>query len=181
MSDESKLFKAIHSKKKEEPEATFSYIYYKYKPLVTFIAAQYIKNDADIEDIVQDTFIEFFKDVEHLKSTIKSYLVTAGKHNALDYLKKNKKISIVDIDKLDYLNDSDSTIEQKLLENEKMTLLIKDLKTFLSKEDVQIILLHLVNDLKFDDISLKLNQNVKTVKTKYYRALKKYKKMKGVK
>ncbi len=181
MNDESKLFKAIHSKRKEEPEATFSYIYYKYKPLVTFITAQYIKNDADIEDIVQDTFIEFFQDVEHLKSTIKSYLSTACKHNAIDFLKKNKRISIVDIDKLDYLNGNNFSSEQIFLENEKMTLLVKDLKTFLSEEDVQIILLHLVNDLKFDDISLKLNQNVKTIKTKYYRALEKYKKMKGVK
>lgn len=181
MTDEKRLFRAIYSKRKEEPEATFNYIYVKYKPLVTFIVAQYIKNDADVEDIVQDSFIEFFKDVEHLRSTIKSYLTTASKHNALDFLKKNKKISLVDIDTLDYLSDDDSTNEQKLLSNEKFNSLIIELNEILSKEEVQIILLHLVDDLKFDDIALKLKQNVKTIKTKYYRALKKYKKMKGVK
>ena len=134
-----------------------------------------------MEDIVQDSFIEFFKDVEHLRSTIKSYLTTASKHNALDFLKKNKKISLVDIDTLDYLSDDDSTNEQKILSNEKFNSLIIELNEILSKEEVQIILLHLVDDLKFDDIALKLEQNVKTIKTKYYRALKKYKKMKGVK
>ena len=50
-----------------------------------------------------------------------------------------------------------------------------------TKEDITIILLHLIDDLKFDDIALKLNKKVKTIKTKYYRALKKYQKMKGVK
>ena len=102
MTDEKRLFRAIHSKRKEEPEATFNYIYVKYKPLVTFIVTQYIKNDADVEDIVQDSFIEFFKGVEHLRSTIKSYLTTASKHNALDFLKKNKKgvffIYVIEVD-----------------------------------------------------------------------------------
>ncbi len=178
MTDEKRLFRAIHSKRKEEPEAIFNYIYRKYKPLVTFIVAQYIKNDADIEDIVQDSFIELFKDVEHLKSTIKSYLTTASKHNALDFLKKNKEISFVDIDTLDYLFDDSSISEQKLFVNEKFNSLIQELNRFLSKEEVQIILLHLVDDLKFDEIALKLKHNVKSVKTKYYRALKKYQKVK---
>ena len=66
-------------------------------------------------------------------------------------------------------------IDDKILE------LIKDMKLYLTKEDITIILLHLIDDLKFDDIALKLNQKVKTIKTKYYRALKKYQKMKGVK
>ena len=55
------------------------------------------------------------------------------------------------------------------------------MKLYLTKEDISIILLHLIDDLKFDEIALKFNQNVKSVKTKYYRALKKYQKMKGVK
>ena len=50
MTDEKRLFKAIHSKRKGEPEATFNYIYIKYKPLAKFIVAKYVKNAADIED-----------------------------------------------------------------------------------------------------------------------------------
>ncbi len=181
MTDEKRLFRAIHSNKKEEPEETFNYIYVKYKPLVTFIVAKYIKNDADIEDIVQNSFIEFFNDVEHLRSTIKSYLTTCSKHNALDFLKKNKRITLVDIDTLDYLLDENPSSEQKILANEKYNSLIQELNGVLSKEEVQIILFHLSDDLTFDDIALKLTCNVKTVKTKYYRALKKFRKMKGVK
>ncbi len=181
MTDEKRLFRAIHSKKKEEPEETFNYIYVKYKPLVTFIVAKYIKNDADIEDIVQNSFIEFFNDVENLRSTIKSYLTVSCKHNALDFLKKNKKITLVDIDTLDCLLDENSFSEQKLLANEKYNCLVQELNGALSKEEAQIILFHLSDDLKFDDIALKLNRNVKTIKTKYYRAIKKFRKMKGVK
>ena len=65
--------------------------------------------------------------------------------------------------------------------NDNYIELIENMKLYLTKEDITIILLHLIDDLKFDDIALKLNQKVKTIKTKYYRALKKYQKMKGVK
>ena len=65
--------------------------------------------------------------------------------------------------------------------NDNYIELIENMKLYLTKEDITIILLHLIDDLKFDDIALKLNRKVKTIKTKYYRALKKYQKMKGVK
>ena len=61
MTDEKKLFKAIKSNKREVVDKTFNYIYSKYKPLLVFIAAKYIKESEDIKDIVQETFIDFFQ------------------------------------------------------------------------------------------------------------------------
>ena len=178
MTDEKRLFRAIHSGRIEEPEATFQYLYTKYKPLVCFVVAQYIKNGFDIEDITQETFIKFFNHAESINSSIKTYLTVSAKNIAFNFLKKNRKLNYVDADQLACFNEDFSTVDY--LANDRFDELIKDMKRVLSEEDVKIILLHLVDDIKFEEIAIKLNQNVKTVKTKYYRALKKYKKKKGV-
>ena len=54
MTDEKRLLRAIHSDKRGEPEATFEYLYTKYKPLVRFVVARYVRNRSDIDDISQD-------------------------------------------------------------------------------------------------------------------------------
>lgn len=178
MTDEKRLFRAIHYNLDNEPEETFSYIYEKYKPLLMFIASRYIKNETDIEDIVHNTFVEFFKNINNIHTTIKSYLSVCCKTNSLDYLRAKGKVIYVETEKLSYIVDETIKIYDC---NDNYIELIENMKLYLTKEDITIILLHLIDDLKFDDIALKLNQKVKTIKTKYYRALKKYQKMKGVK
>lgn len=178
MTDEKRLFRAIHYNLDNEPEETFSYIYEKYKPLLMFIASRYIKNEADIEDIVHNTFVEFFNNINNIHTTIRSYLSVCCKTNALDYLRAKGKVTYVETEKLSYIVDETIKIYDC---NDNYKKLIENMKLYLTKEDMTIILLHLIDDLKFDDIALKLNQKVKTIKTKYYRALKKYQKMKGVK
>ena len=178
MTDEKRLFIAIHYNLNNEPEETFSYIYEKYKPLLMFIASRYLKSETDIEDIVHNTFIEFFNNLDNIHTTIKSYLSVCCKTNALDYLRSKGKVTFVEPEKLSYLIDETFTYNNS---NDNYKELIENMKLYLTKEDITIILLHLIDDLKFDDIALKLNRKVKTIKTKYYRALKKYQKMKGVK
>ena len=176
MTDEKRLLRAIQSDRKEEPEVTFQYLYTKYKPLVSFVVAQFVRNKSDIEDITQETFINFFNHVESINSSIKTYLTVSAKNITLNFLKKNQKLSYVDADEISNLDDH-SLIDY--FPNARFNELIRDMKSVLSEEEVNIILLHLVDDVKFDDIALRFNQNVKTVKTKYYRALKKYKKIRG--
>ena len=91
MTDEKRLFKALHSGKKEEPEVTFQFIYNKYKPLVTFVVAQYIKNESDIDDIVQETFINFFNNIEKV-----SFLIEI-------FIKINTHLSFLHLLKIKYL------------------------------------------------------------------------------
>lgn len=78
MTDERRLFLAIRSGKRNEPKATFQYLYSKYKPLVCFIAARYFREKADIEDVVQcedgqDEILPRFEEIQKCKggSTMK--------------------------------------------------------------------------------------------------------------
>ena len=125
MTDERRLELAVHSVKPDEPKATFQYLYIKYRPLVSFLAARYLRDRADIDDVVQETFVHFFNHAKDVRTSVKSYLTATAKHLAFDLNKKNGK------------------------------------------------------DLTFGDVAKELGQNERTVKTKYYRALKKYKKARG--
>ncbi len=172
MTDERRLISAIRSGKRDEPKATFQYLYAKYKPLVCFIAARYLKERADIEDVVQETFVNFFNHAGDVRTSVKSYLTVSAKNLALDLRKKNGKVVLVDEEGL-----PSPTFGQT--DSSGFEALIEDMKKVVSEEDIRIILLHLVEDFKFEDIAVKLKQNVKTVKTKYYRALKKYRDARG--
>lgn len=172
MTDERRLISAIRSGKRDEPKATFQYLYSKYKPLVCFIAARYIKEKADIEDVVQETFVRFFNHAGDVRTSVKSYLTVCAKNLALDMRKKNGKV--VPMDEEGFSSDMPVGTDPSDFEA-----LIEDMKRVLSEEDIRIILLHLVEDFKFEDIAVKLKQNVRTIKTKYYRALKKYRNARG--
>ena len=133
MTDEKRLFRAIHYNLDNEPEETFSYIYEKYKPLLMFIASRYLKSETDIEDIVHNTFVEFFNNLDNIHTTIKSYLSVCCKTNALDYLRAKGKVTYVETEKLSYLVDETTTYDDS---NDKYKELIKDMKLYLTKEDI---------------------------------------------
>ena len=170
MTDEKMLKNAVKSCNKDRIEEVFNYLYDKYKPLVIFVASKYIKRIDDIDDIVQDTFISFFNNISFIKTNIKSYLTTIAKNKAIDFIRKNQRIDFVDDIELDNYSE-----DRQLLCNDTFKELIDKLNKVLGKEDADIIIMHLVDDLKFDEIGLKYNQKVKTIKTRYYRALKKFK------
>ncbi|MCH5172012.1 MAG: sigma-70 family RNA polymerase sigma factor [Erysipelotrichales bacterium] len=178
MTDETRLFRALNSNRIEELDVTFKYFYQKYKPLLIFVTAQYIKSKSDIEDIVQDTFVDFFNNVDKIHTSIKSFLTTSCRNKALDFLKKQKNIDYFDIENIIYLQDLNNVSEANFYVNDNLIQIIEDMDKTLSKEEITIVFLHLIYDFKFQEIALKLKQNTMTIKSKYYRALKKYKKSK---
>ncbi len=168
MTDEKRLKRALSSHEAGEPQATFEYLYTKYKPLAVFIAARYLAERADIEDAVEETFVGFFAHAADV-GNVRGYLAASVKNHALSLIRKNSRTSPLDPEKIcDLCDDFD------VLAHEKFRELVADLRRILPEEDVQIILLRLSEDLPFDEIGARLNEKVGTVKTRYYRALKKY-------
>lgn len=175
MTDEQKLFLALHYGGNNEPEATFNYLYNKYKNLLIFIASGYLTNDLDVDDAVEEAFINFFSKAAKVNSNIKAYLTKTTKNICLNMLKKNKKLVYVEDQSLDYVKDSNLN-----LENQSLKYLILDMEKCLTKEEIKIILMHLLEDLTFKALAIRLNSNERTIKTKYYRALKKYQRVRRI-
>lgn len=174
MTDEKRLLRAISSNRSNEPTATFQFLYAKYKPLVFFVAAHYLKDRAEIEDVVQETFVRFFSRAKDVHSSVKSYLTACAKNLALTALKKGEKVIYTDESGL-----SAGDFVREDFTSDGFEALISDMKRILAEQDVQIILLHLLEDLRFEDIAAKLHGNVRSIKTRYYRALKKFRKERG--
>lgn len=176
--DKDKLLKAIKSNELRKIEKTFKYIYDKYSPLMVFVAAKYISEPEDIKDIVQDTFIAFFNNIENINTNIKSYLCSICKNMSLNFLKKNDKIDILNIEEIDYF--ANQNYDESNIHNETFKTLIEDMKIYLSELEIKIILSHLIDGYMFNEIAIKTDMNISTVKSIYYRALKKHQKRKGI-
>lgn len=168
MNEERKLHQVLKTGDKEIINSYFEEIYNKYKGLVCFVIAKYIKNYDDIVDIAQDVFLSFFNNADKVNSSIKYYLTTSAKNKALNYIKKYSRISIVDDKELD-------VIQEELNSNDTFEYIMEVLKETLTKQEYEILCLHLLDNYTFKKISLKQNINESTVKTLYYRAVKKSK------
>lgn len=130
------------------------------------LAYSYVKNITDALDVVQESIYKAFLSIDSLKdfSYIKTWLYRIIVNTSLDFLRKRKKEVITD--------------EEFLLNNDTGTLdhytdidLERALRT-LPEKYRSIIVLRYFEDLKLEEIAEILGQNVNTVKTRCYKALK---------
>ena len=139
-------------------------VYQKYRALLYFIIATYVKRKEDCDDIYQNVFLKLLskrndiKDVAHFHQ----YLCTMAKNEALDFLRKESHTELQeDLDvlmastnnsPLDYFMPYDLTNEEKSLIGYKVTF-----------------------GLSWKDISFILETPIPTLKKKYAQAIKRVK------
>lgn len=175
MTDEKRLFKIISTNNQRLIDDALNDIYETYKPLLVFVASKYLNDSEDIKDVVQETFIEFFQHINQEHKNIKAYLTIACKHHAIDLLRKKKHIQYVSEDELSTL------VDDNLIHHNSFIEMIHDLRLYIPEEEVNIIIFHLIDGFTFQEIAVKMYSNANTIKTRYYRALRKYQKQKGLK
>ena len=169
MTLEKKLEKAIHCKNVSEVDQIFEEIYNKYHNLICYIISQNIKNNNDVEELVNDTFMNFYYNCSKIKiKNIKYYLVTSAKNICIDFLKKKQIIYEYDED---YINNYKED-KEKTMYDEVIILLNK----YLSEEEINIILLYNIDQYSLKQISKKLNKPYSSIVSMYDRAIKKFKK-----
>lgn len=138
-------------------------VYEKYKKLVTFVISKYIKDKEIIKDITQDVFLNYIEN-ENKVFNIQKYLTMTAKYMSLKYLEKNN--NQIDLDSIDeellYANNK-SSIEYNLI--------IDEFKEFLSNEEIEIIILHVVYNYTFKEISLTKKIKLNSIKSIYRRAI----------
>lgn len=168
---EQKLKHALKSNKEALIHEVFEDIYNEYNKLVCFIIKRYVKNNEDVKDLTQDTFISFYNNLNDNMYDIKSYLVVSAKNKSLNFLKSQNVV----------INDDEYiyNIYSKEEINSEYKEIIEKMSEYLTQFEIEIILQHTINDLSFKEISEKFNRNINTVLSLYNRALKKFKK--GVK
>ncbi len=132
------------------------------------IAYSYTKNEEDALDVVQEAMYKALYSVENIKEVnyIKTWFYKILVRTSIDFIRKNHK----------YNNMTDIDLVDETGEYDKYTDL--DLRRALEELPIEyksIIILRFFEDLKIEEVAIILDENVNTVKTRLYTALKKLK------
>jgi RNA polymerase sigma-70 factor (ECF subfamily) len=139
----------------------------KYKENYYRLAYSYARNVDDALDIVQESIYKAISSMDSLKNPnyIKTWFYRIVVNTSLDFLRKRRKIDIVDEEVLTNLefgrvDDYGNFDLQKALDN-------------LPDQYRTVVILRYFEDLKIEEIAEVLNENVNTVKTRLYKSLEK--------
>lgn len=132
------------------------------------IAYSYTKNEEDALDVVQEAMYKALYSVENIKEVnyIKTWFYKILVRTSIDFIRKNRKYNnMIDIDIVDETGEYDKYTDL-------------DLRRALEELPIEyksIIILRFFEDLKIEEVAIILDENVNTVKTRLYTALKKLK------
>lgn len=148
-------------------------LYENTKASVYGFALSFLKNGADAEDILQETYLRIWENADSYKAkgTPMAWILTITKNLCLMKLREKKKHQDLEPEQWDmefHIPDTAGNTEDRHLLEAALNILLE--------EERQIILLHAVSGLKFREISDLLGIGLSTVLSKYHRALKKMKK-----
>ncbi|MHC5253260.1 RNA polymerase sigma factor [Listeria kieliensis] len=129
------------------------------------VAYSYTKSQADALDIIQESIQKALLKLPTIqkKENMKSWFYKIVVRTALDFLRKNKKITLMDHEVLASLQPGASDHYENL-----------DLKHALERLPVKyktVIILRYFEDLSIQEISYIINKNLSTTKTRLYKAL----------
>ena len=134
-----------------------------------------ITSDDEIDDIIQDTMIQTFKNIKKLKdpSKFKSWIISILINNCNHYYMKKNRRKIVSIE--DNLNDCENKLYENNIDDIESDMNFYQLLSNLNYEERIIIILYYSEQFTFKEISQILKISDNTVKSRLYRAKNKIK------
>ncbi|MCM3638387.1 sigma-70 family RNA polymerase sigma factor [Sporosarcina luteola] len=131
------------------------------------LAFSYVKNKENALDIVQEAIYKALLSIDRLDEVnyLKTWLYRIVVNTSIDFIRKHQRVSIMEDDVLEsHLPTS---------ENEMSDLDLQDAVDQLPPTYKTIIILRFFEDLKLDEIAEITGDNLNTVKTRLYTALRK--------
>ncbi len=157
---------------KQKDDRAFELIYEQTKRGVFSIIIAIVKDKSQTEDLMQDTYIKMLKNIHsyQLGRNFNAWLLQIAKNIAIDYYRKNHQVSVYDPLEQSYVFDEAQTEEKKETPYE-----VEELIKPLDELERQVVLLHIVSDMKFKDIAQTIKKPLGTVLWIYNKSLKKMK------
>lgn len=154
----------------EKDNKAFEVIYENTKKGVFSMIISIVKNRAVTEDLMQDTYMKMIQKIHQYKKgkNFYAWLLQIAKNTALDYYRKEKRMTLVDPQENEYMFN-------KAMNNPE-NYMVLDMVKPLNVEEKQVVLLRIVSDLKFKDIATTLNKPIGTILWIYNKAIKKLQK-----
>ncbi|MBW5471742.1 sigma-70 family RNA polymerase sigma factor [Brevibacillus formosus] len=131
------------------------------------LAFSYVKNADNALDIVQDSIHKALSSSQTLKSegSLKAWFYRIVVNTSLDFLRKQKRIQLVD----DKVLELHSPISEDAYHDIDLEKALEELPCAYRT----VIILRYFEDLKIEEIAEVMNENISTIKTRLYQALRK--------
>ena len=179
MKTPSELIEKIDLMKKGDSEAFNSVYEESYKYLHTCVI-HIVKNEDVAQDMLQDTYVEIFKNIDQLKSSedFLSWASTIANRKCFAYIKKDRDILVDDKtddegnekDFFEDISDDESFIPENIFDNREKINIIRSIIDDLSDVQRACVIGFYYNDQKQDEIAQELGIPVNTVKSHLNRA-----------
>lgn len=143
------------------------YLYNETKTIVFGYAFSILKNISDSEDVMQDVYVNIYKNASSYSSKSKplAWIITITRNLCLEKIRRKKKLLFDDITSVEHL------LSKKDISYDKV--LLKTILEELNEEERQIIVLNTLCGFTFLEISKMLELKLSTVLSKYNRTIKK--------
>lgn len=159
----------------------YEFLQKKYKNLIYSLVKKMIKNDSDVEDLVQETFIKAYKALDKFKFnySFSAWIYRIASNNTIDFLRK-RRFDTFSIDKPignaedeNYFEIEDNSYSPDLgLMNEQKSDIIREAIDSLPENYREIIILRHEEELDYKAIAEQLDLPLGTVKAHLFRARK---------
>ena len=167
------------SKYIEGDEAAFSELVERHAKSVYRFVHRMTKNDIDVEDIVQETFVKIWKNMKKFKKdqNFRVWLFAIARNTAIDWLRKRKHLVFSDFDASDGGNVILETLADSALLADEIFSQIEDVKALekilekLPPVKREVLMMRHGDDLTFAEMAAILGKSIDTVKSTYRRAL----------
>lgn len=155
----------------------------KYKRIISSLIRKMIKDEDDIDDLVQETFIKAYRALDRYQSvySFSAWIYRIASNTCIDFLRK-KRLNIISIDQPIGGTDEDDGLffeiednsyqpDVEFINNERKAALYSSIDKLPEKYRLIIKLRH-EEELDYNEIALKLDMPLGTVKAHLFRARK---------
>jgi RNA polymerase sigma-70 factor, ECF subfamily len=141
-----------------------------YIKLVYFFAKKSLSDQADVDDMVQETFLKAMKTYD--KFNFKSWLLTICRHLIIDQFRPRKHIVTMDDEKMDLFGngETEELLEAQIDKEDSVKKIQKALAS-LKPTEKQIVNLRVCEEMEFKEIAIALSSKEAAIKMRFYRAL----------
>jgi len=150
--------------------AVFDTIYFETKSVVYYTILSIVKDKSLAEDIMQDTYLKMLAKIHSFKPRygFKSWLVTIARNMAINEYNRRKRELSFDPSVDEYIFGSVESSSEK-------ELMVKEMLDTLDEVEREVIILHVIGDLKHREIADILKKPLGTITWIYNKAIKKIK------
>lgn len=156
----------------KDKEAGINAMFTQYYNYLCHAVYKVLKDQVQVEDIVQEVFYEFWKKKEAIviNTSLKAYLRRSSVNKALNFI-RDKKIKFDEEEKIDEVKFSDKTNAQNSMEYSELEAYVTKAVDSLPEKCRIIFAMSRYEEFTYKEIAAKLNISTKTVENQISKAL----------